>query len=440
MATWLDSGIADMAATLQGSSILAIAAQVRGLIAAGQKVCNLTIGDFDPKQYPLPPELIEGTHAALQAGHSNYPPPNGIPELRSAVQHFYKQRAGLDLALDRILIAGGARPVLYGAYRALVNPGDKVIYPVPSWNNNHYAHLCGAIGIEIEVGPEDNFLPTLAAIEPHLHDARLLVINSPLNPSGTLIGQQTLSDLCDRIVGENERRKLTGQKPLFLIYDQIYWLLTMGDGKHFNPLAVHPAMADYTVLIDGISKCFAATGLRVGWTVGPASVVDAMSRVIGHVGAWAPKAEQVATSKLLLNDEAVDRYLAFIREAAGTRLQILHAGLTALGQRGAPVRALVPHGSIYLSAEFALRGYRDGDTVLKTSGDVRKYLLEQAGLAVVPFDAFGAHEADDWYRLSVGAVSVDDVRAALVRLEAAIARLTKPKSHACTCGHGGCAS
>ncbi len=439
MSAWLDSGIADMASSLQGSSILAIAAQVRALVAAGQKVCNLTIGDFDPKQYPLPPELIDGTYEALVAGHSNYPPPNGIPELRAAVQHFYRQRAGLDLNLDRILIAGGARPVLYGAYRAILNPGEKVIYPVPSWNNNHYAHLCGAVGIELEVGPEDNFLPTLASIEPHLGDARLLVINSPLNPSGTLIAQQTLSDLCDRIVAENERRKALGTKPLFLVYDQIYWLLTMGEGKHFNPLTTHPAMADYTILIDGISKCFAATGLRVGWTVGPAKVVDAMSRIIGHVGAWAPKAEQVATAKLLLNDAAVDKYLAFIRDAAGTRLQILHAGLTALGQQGHPVRALVPNGSIYLSAEFALRGMRDGDKVLKTSGDVRTYLLENAGLAVVPFDAFGAHEADDWYRLSVGAVGVEELKAMLVRLAGAIARLQKPQAHVCTCGHGHCA-
>lgn len=428
--TWLNSGIATMAASLQGSSILAIAAQVRTLVAAGKDICNLTIGDFDPKQFPLPEALIEGTAAALRAGHTNYPPAAGIPELRSAVQHLFRKRCGLELGLDRILIAGGARPLLYATYRALVNPGEKVVYGVPSWNNNHYVHLVGGVPVEIEVGPEDNFFPTLAALSPHLGDAALVVVNSPLNPSGTCIDHDTLYALCDAIVQENARRKTVGQRPLFLCYDQIYWMLTLGQTRHVDPLSIHPGMADYTVYVDGISKAFAATGLRVGWTIGPPAVVDAMSRILGHVGAWAPKAEQVATAHLLTDDAAVDTYLAFIRKAAGDRLELLHRRLTDLGDRGHPVRALVPQGSIYLSAEFALRGLQFGDKVLKTPSDVRLYLLGQAGLAMVPFDAFGAHHADDWYRLSIGAVSMAALDAMFDRLGVALAQLKVPAKSA----------
>jgi aspartate aminotransferase len=183
-------------------------------------------------------------------------------------------------------------------------------------------------------------------------------------------------------------------------------------------------MADYAIFIDGISKSFAATGLRVGWSVGPASVIDAMSRILGHVGAWAPKAEQVATAQLLNDDAAVDEYVDFIRDAAGSRLALLHERLSRLQQQGWPIRALEPQGSIYLSAEFSLRGMRtDGDRVLQTPHDVRIYLLEQAGLAMVPFDAFGAHHADDWYRLSVGAVSIADLEAMFDRLDLALQRL-----------------
>jgi len=148
-----------------------------------------------------------------------------------------------------------------------------------------------------------------------------------------------------------------------------------------------------------------------------------MSKILGHVGAWAPKAEQVATAQLLNDDQAVDDYVAFIRQAAGDRLALLHDRLTRLQSKGWPIRALTPQGSIYLSAEFALRGMTAGNRVLQTSKDVRLFLLEHAGLAMVPFEAFGAHHAADWYRLSVGAVSMAELEAMFDRLDAALATL-----------------
>lgn len=429
MTDWLASGVSSMAANLQGSSILAIAAQVRTLIAQGQNVCNLTIGDFDPKQYPLPVQLIEGTANALRAGHSNYPPADGIPELRKAVTHLFKHRTGLDLNVDRVLIAGGARPLLYATFRALVNPGERVVYGTPSWNNNHYTQMVGGIPVEIAVSPEDNFFPRLELLQPHLHDAALIVINSPLNPSGTCIDRKSLYDLCDAIVNENIRRKNVGQRPLYLCYDQIYWMLTLATTQHFDPLTIHPGMADFVVYIDGISKCFAATGLRVGWSVGPPNVIAAMSRILGHVGAWAPKAEQVATAELLNDDATVDAYVAFIRGAASDRLTLLHRRLSELAALGWPIRALAPQGAIYLSAEFALRGYRIDGKTLVTPADVRTFLLQHAGLAMVPFDAFGAQHAADWYRLSVGAVSMAALEAMFGRLTAALNALQPPLTH-----------
>jgi len=424
-AGFVRSGLNATAATLQGSSILAIAGQVRQLMAQGKEVCNLTIGDFEPKEYPLPPLLLEGTAKALAAGQSNYPPANGVLELRQAIQAMYQRRVGLDVGLERILVAGGARPVIYACYRAVINPGDKVVYGVPSWNNNHYAHIAGAVPVEIAVGPEDNFFPRLDQIEPHLHDAALIVVNSPQNPSGTCISEEALQALCDRIVAENDRRKPLGQRPVFLLYDQIYWMITFGQVRHYDPILLNPAMADYTIYVDGISKAFAATGLRVGWTIGPVAVIDAMNKVLGHVGAWAPKAEQVATAQLLADDAAVSSYLAFIQEAAGQRLQVLYDGLTALGQKY-PIRALVPQGAIYLSAEFALRGWRTPTGVLETASDVRIWLLEQSGMALVPFDAFGAKHATDWYRASVGAVGVADLEKTLARLQIALQALQPP--------------
>src|SRR5207253_10481713 len=113
---------------------LRIAAGVRALIASGQPVCTLPVGDFASRQFSPPAELVQGIHDALAAGHTNYPPSNGVPELRQAVTRFYRREMDLDYAVDSVLVAGGARPLIYGAYRALVDPGEAVAYPVPSGN------------------------------------------------------------------------------------------------------------------------------------------------------------------------------------------------------------------------------------------------------------------------------------------------------------------
>ena len=137
----------------------------------------------------------------------------------------------------------------------------------------------------------------------------------------------------------------------------------------------------------------------------------------------------MSTAALLADDTAIDDYLAWIRKEATTRLEMLHTRLTTMGRR-LPIKALSPEGAIYLSVEFALRGYRHNGQVLSTSGDVRTFLLDAAGIAVVPFDAFGAGHAQDWYRLSVGAVSVADLDAAMTRLETALVSLEAPADSA----------
>ena len=425
MSDFIASGLSPMAAVLKPSSILAIAARVRELVAEGREICNLTIGDFRPSEYPIPKSLENAQITALQQGYTNYPPSNGTADLRAAVAEFYGERLGWQPDANNVTIASGARPLLYACYRALIAPGDKVVYAVPSWNNNHYARMLGAEEVQLKVGPEDHFFPQPELWQPHLRDARLFAINSPLNPAGTCIDEGALKGLCEQIVAENVRRKGAGQKPLFLMYDQIYWLLTFGGARHVDPVSVVPAMADYTIFVDGISKAFASTGLRLGWGVSPAPICQAMNKILGHVGAWAPHPCQVATAELLRDTDAVDAYLAWIRREAEDRLDLLHDRLTELGKRY-PVRALTPEGAIYLSVELGLRGYRHGDKVLETPDQVRAYVLDEAGIALVPFTAFGAGHATDWYRMSVGAVSRAELTSAMDRLQAALNALQTP--------------
>ena len=177
--------VSTMASGLVGSEILRIAGEIRALVSSGRSVCNLTVGDFDPRYFPIPDVLMEGVRAALERGETNYPPSSGMQDLREAVARFYERELGLRYPVDSVLIVAGARPVIYCIFRTLCDPGDRVVYTVPSWNNNHYIHLVGGEGVPVVCRPERRFLPTREELAPALAGARLLCLNSPLNPTGT---------------------------------------------------------------------------------------------------------------------------------------------------------------------------------------------------------------------------------------------------------------
>ncbi len=409
--------------TLEGSAILKIAGEIRQRVAAGERVCNLTVGDFDPRQFRIPASLEQGITQALARGETNYPPGAGIPALRDAVLAYYERSLGLRYPAESVIVTSGSRPGVYGTYATLVDPGDRVVYPAPSWNNNYYCHMVGAVADPVATTPEESFMPSAEVLAPHLRGARMLALNSPLNPCGTAFTAESLGAICDLVLEENARRSRS-ERPLYLMYDQVYWQLTFGDTVHVDPVSLRPEIAKYTILIDGISKAFAATGVRVGWVLGPTDVIEAMNNFLSHVGTWAPRAEQVATAALLLSEDAIADFRRQLIAGVQARLDALYSGISALKAQGYAVDAIAPQGAIYLSARFNLyRKTTPQGEVLKTSEDIREWLLREAGLAVVPFHAFGAEGESGWCRLSVGAVSVEDISAALPRLAAGLAAL-----------------
>ncbi len=194
-------------------------------------------------------------------------------------------------------------------------------------------------------------------------------------------------------------------------------MLTFGENRHWAPPQVVPESAAYTIFVDGISKALAATGLRVGWTVAPPAVTARMRDIIGHMGAWSPKAEQLAIAEFLRRpDEIADFHERMVRELR-LRLGALYEGIMSMRRDGLPVTAIAPQGAIYLSAQFNLLD-RFG-----TNEAIRKFLLDEAGFAVVPFQAFGLKREDGWFRLSAGAVSVRDCEDGLRRVREALARV-----------------
>jgi aspartate aminotransferase len=412
-----------LAKNLHGSEIIKIAGEINELKRQGQNIANLTIGDFDSNIYPIPDELKQGIVDAYAANQTNYPPADGMLNLRESVSEFLQSRYALDYAPNQILISGGSRPLIYSTFLAVVDPGDKVVFPAPSWNNNHYCDLTSAEGIMVQTSAEHNFMPTAAEVAPHLKGAALLALCSPLNPTGTMFSKEDLEGICDLVIAENKTRK-EGEKPLYLLYDQIYSQLTFGHHEHFNPVSLRPELKDVTIFIDGASKCFASTGVRVGWGFGPAHVIDNMKAIVGHMGAWSPKAEQVAMAKFLKQDDAVNNYLGELKTNIQNSLNTLHQGFQQLKAEGFNVDSIEPMGAIYLTIKVDYTGKTTPDgTVLKTSADINFYLIKEAKVAFVPFSAFGTGHDVNWFRASVGAITQKEIEQLIPRVKEALAKL-----------------
>ncbi|WDF78652.1 aminotransferase class I/II-fold pyridoxal phosphate-dependent enzyme [Mucilaginibacter sp. KACC 22773] len=415
--------VSKLAQNLRGSEIIKIAGEINELKRQGQNIANLTIGDFDSNIYSIPADLKDGIVDAYNHNQTNYPPADGMLNLRESVSAFLSSRMGLNYKANEILISGGSRPLIYSTFLALVDPGDKVVFPAPSWNNNHYSDLTSANAVIVETKPENNFMPTADEIAPHLKGATLLALCSPLNPTGTMFNKKDLEEICDLVIAENKKRA-AGEKPLYLLYDQIYSQLTFGDFKHYDPVTLRPELRPYTVFVDGASKCFASTGVRVGWGFGPANIIDNMKAIVGHMGAWSPKAEQVAMAHFITDTAAVDTYLDDLKGKIRASLTTLHEGFQALKAEGFQVDSITPMGAIYLTLKIDYTGKTTPDGhVLKDSADINFYLIKEAKVALVPFSAFGTDDSVNWFRASVGASTLEDIEQLIPRVKAALSKL-----------------
>lgn len=415
--------ISEHAQGLEGNLILKIAYQVKALENQGLPVANFTIGDFDPSIL-IPKGLLKRMIAQLEAGQTNYPLSMGTPELRHAVAEYYHHHLGIDYSPDEILVASGTRPLMYATFRAVVNPGEPVVFGAPSWNTDHYCYLVQAEPKAVATTAEDRFLLTADGIAPYIRTAGLVVLNTPSNPSGTVYTAEMLTDICELILAENAIRKGEGRKPLYVMYDHIYWMLSYEGYPHQHPVALHPDMRPYTIYVDGISKSFASTGLRVGWGAGPKHVMEAMSKYVAHMGAWAPKPFQLATAEYLT---AYDEQAAYVQQLQTTiqqRLKLVFTAFEHMQAEGLPVFCLPPQGGLLLSASFGILGRETAEgKCLDTDMAIFEFLLHQAGVAFVPFSAFGDPHHPEWFRVSVSGLATEAISPALERIAQALKTL-----------------
>jgi aspartate aminotransferase len=413
-----------MAENLQPPQIIKLANEINRRISNGEFIYNLTIGDFNPKIFPIPELMKEEIIKAYNERQTNYPPADGLQGLREGVQMYLKERGGFDYALDEIVVASGGRPIIFSCYQTVVEKGDGVIYPVPSWNNPEYCHIVQAKSYMIATKPENNFMPDANDMKPYIKDAKLIVLCSPMNPAGTTFSLKQLTDICELILEENYRRS-DNERPVYLLVDQMYWGLREKGIEQHNPVAINSSMRNYTIFVDGASKAFAATGLRVGWTYGPKKVVKFMQNVILHMGAWAPRAEQTAIGVFLKNKKAVDEYLEDFKSKIFERMHIIFDTFKEMKDKdGLNVDAISPLGALYCTVKIDLKGKKTPDgKILDNPEEYNLYVLGEAKIAMVPFGAFGADENMPWYRISVGTCTIEELKTAMKLLREALLKL-----------------
>ena len=267
---------------------VAMTIKARAMRAEGIEVIALTIGEPD---FASPPHAIEAAHRAALAGETKYPPQDGTPRLKQAVQRKFKRDAGLEVALDEIMVGNGGKQVIFDAMMATIDPGDEVIVPAPYWGA--YPLMTRVVGGEpvIVACPQNNGFRLRpedleAAITPR---TKWLVLNSPNNPTGTALSADDLHALA-AVLHRHEH--------VWIMSDDMYEHLVF-DGAHATMAAVEPGLRDRVLTVSGVSKTYAMTGWRVGFAAGPKPLIKAMVQMQGHVSAGVSSVGQAAAAAAL---------------------------------------------------------------------------------------------------------------------------------------------
>lgn len=388
--------VSPMAAAVQPSATLAAGAKARQLKAEGIKVFDFSLGEPD---FTTPEHICQAAFKAMRDGHTHYTPASGIVELRSAVARWYQKTYGLHYTADQVIVSNGAKHSLHNTLAAVVGPGDEVIIPTPYWvSYSDLVQMTGAKYVLVPTTAESGFKMTAqqlrAALTPR---SRLLMLNSPCNPTGTVYNRQELEALADVILDAG----------ISVLSDEIYEQLVYGGAKATCFATLRPELIDRTITISGASKSYAMTGWRMGWALGPLHVIKAMGNVQSQQTSNPCSISQYAALAALEGDqkcvEEMRREFAVRRDLVTKRLQSMP------GIRFAP-----PDGAFYafFSVEAHFGRTLNGKKVTD-SASFCQVALESAHVNLVQGSAFGA---EGYVRLSF-ATSREQLNGGLDRLE-----------------------
>ena len=368
---------------IKPSVTLELSAKAKAMAAAGESVLNLSVGEPD---LPTPAPIVAAAHRALDEGHFGYTPAAGILELREAIATDRTRRCGVDFGAANVVVSNGAKQALYNAMATATDPGDRIGIPRPYWVT--YAEQVAALGCEavfIDCPAEQGFAMDLDALDAALAGGlRLLLLNSPSNPTGVAWDEEQMGAVLSRVAATDT----------LLISDEIYEDIVFAERGHVAPLALRPDLADRTCVISGLSKAFAMTGWRVGYSIAPLEWTRVINALQGHSTSNICAISQQAALAAVGHDELVRPMVEIFRQRRDRCMALLE-NLPCLS-------AQTPEATFYL--------YLDATRVLATEGlpdtvdALADWLLDEHKLVLVPGSAFG-----DPRHLRMSFAAADDV-------------------------------
>ncbi|MCG0278862.1 MAG: pyridoxal phosphate-dependent aminotransferase [Thermanaeromonas sp.] len=387
--------LATRATSISPSPTLSIDAQAKKMKAQGVKVINFSAGEPD---FDTPEHIKKAAVEALEAGFTKYTPVPGIDELRQAVAEKLSRERGVEYSPKEIVVSCGAKHSLYNALQVCCEEGDEVVLVAPYWVSYYeQVKLAGARPVVVETDEATEFKLTKAALKEVLTPrTKLLILNSPCNPTGTVYDKKELEELAEVILEHN----------LWVISDEIYAALIYDGLKHVSIASLGREMKERTILIDGVSKAYAMTGWRIGFAAAPLPVAQAMADLQSHSTSNPTSiAQKAALAALTGSQEPVER----MRQEFEVRRNLMLEELQALPG----ITCTRPGGAFYLFPNVSgLLGKKFKGQSLNSSTDIAAALLQHFHVAVVPGIAFGN---DNYLRLSY-ATSREQIEAGLKRL------------------------
>ena len=388
---------------IKPSPTLAVTARAAKLKAEGKDIIGLGAGEPD---FDTPQHIKDAAIAAINKGMTKYTPVGGIPSLKQAIIAKFKRDNGLDYTAKQILVSCGGKQSFFNLALAVINPGDEVIITAPYWvSYPDIVIIAEGKPVIVEAGIEQGFKMTpaqlAAAITPK---TKMVVINSPSNPSGAVY---TLEDL--KALGEVLRK----HPNILIATDDMYEHIALTDAKFANILNACPDLYPRTMVLNGVSKAYAMTGWRIGYAAGPENIITAMENVQSQSTSNPTSISQVAAEAALNGDQGcITPMLKAFRE----RHDFVVNGLNKIPG----LKCLLAGGAFYAfpdAREAIARLHQQGKIKETTDIALSEYLLAEAGVAVVPGSAFGS---EGYIRLSF-ATSMENLRAALERMAKALA-------------------
>ncbi|OGQ21283.1 MAG: aspartate aminotransferase [Deltaproteobacteria bacterium RIFCSPLOWO2_02_FULL_44_10] len=394
--------LSDRVRQLAPSATLAMAARAKALAAQGHHIISFSVGEPD---FDTPSHIKEAAKKALDEGKTKYTAVSGIPELKRAIITTLKQNHQLDYTPEEIIVTCGAKHALYNAFMTTLNPGDEVIIPAPYWvSYTEQIQLCGAHSRIVMTEEKNRFLLTASQLKKAITSkTRMLVLNSPCNPTGSVYHQEELQPLVDLILENN----------LMLVSDEIYEHLVYGHEKHVSPLSLHPAMKERSILIHGVSKTYAMTGWRMGYAAGPKSIIEKMDDLQSQQTTNITSFVQVGCVEALVgSQESVKK----MRDIFEHRRNVMLAHLKQIPE----ITCFSPEGAFYLFPNVtAYLQQKNSNGNIDSAHDLAEYLLTEAHVAVMPGEAFGT---PGYLRFSY-ATSEENIEEGMQRIKNALEKL-----------------